>query len=464
VSIYFQELDQILTKYDLKDKPQHIYNIDEKGISDNHTPPRVVTDKSVTPVAVTAGMSYTVTVLGAGNALGTAIPPYFVFPGKRMRSELMEGSTVGADGTVSDSGWSNGAIFRQYLAEHFIKYVQGRDVQQPILLLYDGHRSHISLNIIEWAKAQNIILFVLPPHTSHVLQPLDVGCFGPFQRIYDNLRHKFMRSHFSSNIPKHTVCELGCQAYNLSLTANNLSSSFRKCGVYPFNPDAIDRTSFMPARVFHGSTGSQYTDCNAYVAEPVVNSLPASVADDATVPDEIAPAAVPDDIAPAAVPDDIANATVPDDIAHAAVPDDLTPASFPDVNDDVLTPVPVHRERDFAASFSTKKDVSINKANPSSPTVLFFRNKEGVLFHRESSTKKRKVLSAVVGGKPITEQDIELKKREHISGQTASKKVKKTKQPITKKPFRPPFKRSPPVPGPSGIQPLSLDSDVFFNR
>ena len=30
---YFVELNKIMMKYDLKDKPQHIYNIDEKGIN-----------------------------------------------------------------------------------------------------------------------------------------------------------------------------------------------------------------------------------------------------------------------------------------------------------------------------------------------------------------------------------------------------------------------------------------------
>jgi hypothetical protein len=76
-----------------KQTKSNLYNIDEKGISENHNPPKVVGDKHVTPVSVTSGMSGTVTVLGSGNALSPAIPPYFVFVGKRMRSELLEGAT-----------------------------------------------------------------------------------------------------------------------------------------------------------------------------------------------------------------------------------------------------------------------------------------------------------------------------------------------------------------------------------
>jgi hypothetical protein len=56
-----------------------------------------------------------------------------------------------------------------------------------LLLIFDGHKSHISVDLIDWAKEQKIILFILPAHTSHILQPLDVACFGPFQKIYNKV-------------------------------------------------------------------------------------------------------------------------------------------------------------------------------------------------------------------------------------------------------------------------------------
>jgi hypothetical protein len=42
-----------------------------------------------------------------------------------MLPDLLEGSSLGASGTVSDSSWSNSAIFRTYLEEHFIKNLPG---------------------------------------------------------------------------------------------------------------------------------------------------------------------------------------------------------------------------------------------------------------------------------------------------------------------------------------------------
>jgi hypothetical protein len=123
-------------------------------------------------------------VLGCGNAQGQQIPPYFVFPGVRMNSALLKGSTPGADGTVSESGCSNSEIFKHYLQSHLIKYSPERSESCPVVLFYDGHRSHINLNIVQWARQEHIILFILPAHTSHVLQPMDVGCFGPFEKNF----------------------------------------------------------------------------------------------------------------------------------------------------------------------------------------------------------------------------------------------------------------------------------------
>jgi hypothetical protein len=56
----------------------------------------------------------------------------------------------------------------------------------PILLMYNGHGSHTTLDWVTLAHSNNIILFCLPPHTTHRLQPLDVGCFGLLQTAWFN--------------------------------------------------------------------------------------------------------------------------------------------------------------------------------------------------------------------------------------------------------------------------------------
>jgi hypothetical protein len=290
-------------------------------------------------------LRWVLAVLGSGNALGTAIPPYFVFVGKRMRSELLEGATPGASRTVRETGWSNSTVFRKYLEEHFMKYVQGRDPSEPLILLYDGHKSQVSLGLIDWAKELNLILFVLPPHTSHILQPLDVGCFGPFQKIYDNLKAKFMRENSSSSIPKHSVCNLSCKAYMLSLTPTNLCSSFRKCEIYPFDPSAVDAVNFLPSTVFKSKK---------------------------TQPSEVEPTLITD----------------------------TEPVNSPEA----VESVPISRQ-------DREQDT----------TAEFFRSKEDVLLDKSRETTKRKVLSAIVGGKAITEDHVIKQIQTHQEEQNSKK-------------------------------------------
>jgi hypothetical protein len=96
--------------------------------------------------------------------------PYFVYPGKKMQSRWMDGSTLGAVGTVSDSGWSNSQIFLDYLKHHFKLYVPGQN--DKILLLLDGHKSHVSLPVIEWV-ADFMYAAQASWHTSSFMMTVD---------------------------------------------------------------------------------------------------------------------------------------------------------------------------------------------------------------------------------------------------------------------------------------------------
>ena len=60
-------------------------------------------------------------------------------------------------------------------------------------LLLDGHGLHLTLDICEYVLEVNIVLFCYPAHTTHLLQPRDVGLFGPLQHYYGKAVDTFMR-------------------------------------------------------------------------------------------------------------------------------------------------------------------------------------------------------------------------------------------------------------------------------
>ena len=163
----------------------------------------------------------------------------------------MKGATTGAEGVMSESGWSNSDIFKQYLQDHFLPYVRTQaSSSEPILLIFDGHASHVSPSLIEWANNHNTILFVLPAHTSHLLQPLDVAMFGPFKSFYYTECAIFMRNHIGQTITKYDMCSMACKAYLKAFIPINIQSGFRKTGIYPFLKDVIDKEKLFPSECF----------------------------------------------------------------------------------------------------------------------------------------------------------------------------------------------------------------------
>ena len=70
------------------------------------------------------------------------------------------------------------AKFHEWFLKVFLPAVQDRLKTGPALLFVDGHNSHLALDLLGSARANNITIYCLPPNTTRILQPLDVGVFG----------------------------------------------------------------------------------------------------------------------------------------------------------------------------------------------------------------------------------------------------------------------------------------------
>lgn len=76
----------------------------------------------------------------------------------------------------SESVYIDTELFENWFDKEFIPFCGTR---RPALLTIDNHDSHISIDLIEKAKANSIHIIELPPHTNHLLQPLDVAILKP---------------------------------------------------------------------------------------------------------------------------------------------------------------------------------------------------------------------------------------------------------------------------------------------
>ena len=82
---------------------------------------------------------------------------------------------------LSDSGWITSELFDLWFINHFLPHAPST---RTLLLLLDGHSSHYNPTVIKKAAEEKVIIFCLPPHSSHLSQPLDKGPFGPLKCMW----------------------------------------------------------------------------------------------------------------------------------------------------------------------------------------------------------------------------------------------------------------------------------------
>lgn len=249
---YFEELGNIIFTNQLVDAPERIWNIDESGFSTEHSPPKIVCAKDTKAQAVTSARSKNVTIVGGINALGNHVPPFYIFPGKRWNDSFLDGAVAGSVGRMSESGWINRGIFEEYVIDHLGRYAgidRGED-RPATLILYDGHKSHLSLTLTTWAKDRNVILYVLPPHSSHLTQPLDVGVFGPMKAYYNTECRSYMHQNPGVSITTKEMARLTAKPFIKAFSTENITSAFRKSGIYPYNNQEITEVQTAPAVIY----------------------------------------------------------------------------------------------------------------------------------------------------------------------------------------------------------------------
>ena len=63
------------------------------------------------------------------------------------------------------------------------------------MVVLDGYKSHLSIQFELFYKEKNIITLYLPAHSSHLTQPLDVGCFIILKWIYSHELETFIKAY-----------------------------------------------------------------------------------------------------------------------------------------------------------------------------------------------------------------------------------------------------------------------------
>ena len=191
--------------------------------------------------------------------VGTA-PPLFIIikdrqtPPKELK-DLIDSGQIALISTTT--GWMDRWAFLLWCF-HFISYLVSyrqnlpSNLQDsPFLLILDGHTSRENPIALEYLKAYNVEVLILPGHCTHVLQLFDVALAAALKEKFGiilrrNLKDKRMytQSVMSENIRKIYV-ESFLESWSCVCNKGNCESGARITGIYPMNPEAPKETGFL---------------------------------------------------------------------------------------------------------------------------------------------------------------------------------------------------------------------------
>ncbi|XP_041353350.1 uncharacterized protein LOC121371487 isoform X1 [Gigantopelta aegis] len=249
VGLFFSNLDDVMKRY--KFAAADIHNLDETGCKtvQEMAKVKVVAPKQERQVGkvTSAERGTLVTLLCCVNACGNSIPPLSVSPRVHFKEHMSRGAPPGSVGVAHPSGWMTGEN-RVVFLHHFIKNVRcSKD--HPVLIIMDNHDSHITIDALNVAKENGIVLNTFPPHCSHKLQPLDRSVFGPFKHYYTRAANAYMNNHPGSTINIHAIAELVGKAYPIAFTPRNITAGFKVSGIIPFDSNIFNDEEFAPSSV-----------------------------------------------------------------------------------------------------------------------------------------------------------------------------------------------------------------------
>lgn len=257
-------------KHDLLHKPAQLLNCDETGLSTNSTGSKIICKRGMkNPVSmIPRSGKEQYTVLSTVSAAGTNYPPFVVYKGKNLYQEWMSNGPKGAVYSVSDNGWMETRIFTDYF-RHLVLWLKG--TPKPVLLIFDGHMSHISMGTVQHALDNSIVILCLPAHCSHLLQPLDVGVFKQAKSTWRQILKDYYAESRLKAVNKSAFQALLNRLYKASFKPAHVTSSFAKTGIFPFDPNAVATDKLKPAEVFERPLESRE---NTDASIPSVENIP----------------------------------------------------------------------------------------------------------------------------------------------------------------------------------------------
>ncbi|CAF2689825.1 unnamed protein product [Rotaria sp. Silwood2] len=274
VENWFEHLRSVFKKFDLFNRPDALWNVDEAGFLDDPGR-RSVVIKRTTKHAISShsgtGKSHTTLVI-CTSASGEILPPYFIYQGARMwTTSVPKNGFPGSRYNCTKTGWIEEPVFFDWFKNQFIPRVS--TIKRPVILFFDGHHTHISVRTVKLAMENHIELECLPAHTTTILQPLDVVTLHKIKTAWRSLLVEHNLKTNSGPIDKQNFALLISELWKKHIRKGHCSSGFAKAGVYSFDPFAVSQDKiFVPPTITTTASATTNSDVPSSGDSATINS------------------------------------------------------------------------------------------------------------------------------------------------------------------------------------------------
>ena len=257
LNVWYHELFKYLEEMgnlSILNEPLRIFNADETGFPMAPWPRKVLAGKG-DPNVYQQGSSNKsqITVLMTSNAVTLYIPPLVVYPGCNFHQTFIENfysHFLMAIFGHSTNGWMDADLFKKWLEESCIPKIDKACIPKPVLLIIDGAKCHICLPISELCNENNIILYMLLPNATYLIQPLDLSLMGSIKTNYQECIHKWLQNNLGGIYDKNAFIKVFAKVYKKAANIENAVSSFHHAGIFLWDPTKVDDKKLAPAELF----------------------------------------------------------------------------------------------------------------------------------------------------------------------------------------------------------------------
>jgi hypothetical protein len=241
LSKWFSNLERVIEEYNIL--PHNIYNMDESGFSIGE----IEASKCIINAHIRQkfqakwGRQEWVTSIECICADGIAISLLIIFKAKSLSRAWIPASVHESWAfSYNAKGWTSNQHGFEWLRRCFEPATREKADGQYRLLICDGHDSHITGTWIGYCMDNNIVLMILPPHSSHRTQPLDVGVFGPLKRHMASRLEPLLQTRIA-RLEKAEWAGAFVGAHGDAFTEKNIKAGFSATGIHPFRPSKVLR-------------------------------------------------------------------------------------------------------------------------------------------------------------------------------------------------------------------------------